>query len=306
MDFRQGGKPMTEKIGVTYYYVVAGAYHMALFYENSAGEKQVIEVAPLFNQSQLSVFEMVGEFVKESWDTAKLVNRNDGSPFGFIVGGVRDWNAEDDMREKEVLVTSDDLSFKWGALVADATEALALHYEYRPFQQNSNTFVATLLEDVGLPQPARTSEFWTPAWGFRLHDPLVGSSISAEWLGSSHFTFDYSGRETTNILVDDPVDINVHWANGEITVTADGTNVLSLQDLPIDSMIGTTTSIAGVDGHVVLIGSSGDDTFDGHGSDCLMLGGPGDDIFLLGYGGSDWIDGGWGHDTAKYTQTNDP
>jgi hypothetical protein len=45
---------MTEQIGVTYLPVVGGTYHMALFYENGDGQKQVIEVAPQHNLDELS------------------------------------------------------------------------------------------------------------------------------------------------------------------------------------------------------------------------------------------------------------
>jgi hypothetical protein len=83
-------------------------------------------------------------------------NVNDGSPYGFIVGGVRPWSdALDTQRPAEVLLTGDDLLGEWSTLVAAAGEAFALHYEYRPLQQNSNTFVATLLDNAGLPQPQR-------------------------------------------------------------------------------------------------------------------------------------------------------
>src|SRR5436190_21196686 len=78
----------------------------------------------------------------------------------------------DSARPKEVLATGDNLSAKWAELVAAANAAFAARYEYRPIEQNSNTFVATLLENVGLPQPSRQifpgsgilGQFDTPAY----------------------------------------------------------------------------------------------------------------------------------------------
>src|SRR5262249_42903978 len=152
-----------------------------------AGVKRVIEAAPQFGLSGgvLSVPQALGEIIKESFRTT---NTNDGSPFGYIVGGERGWNdpptAEDDKRPTETIITGDNLRAKWDALIADATEIFALHYEYRPVEQNSNTFVATLLNDVGLPQPTGKifnedgipiGEYATPGSQsqYRLHDPLV-------------------------------------------------------------------------------------------------------------------------------------
>src|SRR5437016_6192693 len=124
---------MAERIGVTYLPVMAGTYHMALWYENSAGDKKVIEVGPLVNQTQIASYLQYGEVIQESFNPQSL---NIGSPFGWMVGGEREWNSQDDTRPSETLRTADDLTATWGALVADATEALALHYEYRPFHQN--------------------------------------------------------------------------------------------------------------------------------------------------------------------------
>jgi hypothetical protein len=81
---------MTEKIGVTYLSVLAGnAWHMALFYENSAGQKRVIEAAPQFDMGQLAASVQIGEVIKEAF---RSTNTNDGSPYGFIVGGERAWS----------------------------------------------------------------------------------------------------------------------------------------------------------------------------------------------------------------------
>jgi hypothetical protein len=74
---------MAEQIGVTYLPVVGGAYHMALFYDNGDGQKQVIEVAPQHNLDELSASAVFGELIKEAFLPG---NTNDGSPFGFIVG----------------------------------------------------------------------------------------------------------------------------------------------------------------------------------------------------------------------------
>jgi Ca2+-binding RTX toxin-like protein len=230
------------------------------------------------------------------------------------VGGDRAWSNlppyGDDARPTETLVTGDDLSGRWGALVADATELLALHYEYRPLEQNSNTFVTTLLQDVGLPQPARQifldgfpGVFVTPAYQYQLHDPLGSTSPPPQSLGPSDFRFGDAAPNQTAVAAGDS-NITVQWSDNTIAVTADGENIANLIDIPLDTTIGAASSITGIDGHVVLVGSSGNDTFDGNGSDCLMLAGPGDDTFLLGYSGSNWIDGGSGDDTAQYTQSD--
>jgi len=226
------------------------------------------------------------------------------------VGGVRNWNGGDDARPREIIATGDNLSANWGALVAAATEALALHYEYRPIQQNSNTFVVTLLEDAGLPPPllagdgVLVGEFLTPAYQYQLHDPIGSTSPPPQSLGSSDFKFGDAAPNQTEVVVGDSTDITVQWSNSTIAVDVDGKNIANLIDIPINSTIGATSSITGINGHVVLVGSSGDDSFDGEGSDCLMLGGPGQDIFLLGHSGSNWIDGGSADDTAQYTASN--
>jgi hypothetical protein len=106
---------MTEQIEVTYLPVVGGAYHMALFYDNGDGQKQVIEVAPQHNLDELSANAVFGELIKEAFLPG---NTNDGSPFGYIVGGVRAWDPEgDDLRPREIIATGDNLSARWGALV---------------------------------------------------------------------------------------------------------------------------------------------------------------------------------------------
>src|SRR4051812_1106268 len=262
---------VTEKIGVTYLSVLGGAaYHMALFYEDSSGQKFVIEASPQFDMGQISITDQLGEAVKEIFSE----NQNDGSPYGFLVGGVRPWSPDppylDDSRPSETLVTGDNLQGRWGALVAAAGEAFAAHYEYRPLQQNSNTFVATLLEDAGLPQPA--DNYLTPAYSYRLHDPLMGP-IDPTALGATNFRF---GEITTNkseVKVGQ-ADITVEWSNGAVNIAANGTSVDNLVDTPINDNVGSGTSVFGDDGHVVLVGSSSSDVFDGHGGDCLLLAGP--------------------------------
>jgi hypothetical protein len=134
---------MSERIGVTYLAIqgAPGTCHMALFYEDNNGFKKVIEAGPRIPESNISSSAVFSETVKEAFSSS---NENTGSPFGFIVGaGVRDWSDGvpnlDGLRAQETLVTGDDLGAKWGALVAAATEALALHYEYRPVEQNSVT-----------------------------------------------------------------------------------------------------------------------------------------------------------------------
>jgi len=52
-----------------------------------------------------------------------MTNDNDGSPFGLIVGAaqaVRDWNANDDAKPKEILLQGQDLSLTWSNIVQDA------------------------------------------------------------------------------------------------------------------------------------------------------------------------------------------
>jgi Ca2+-binding RTX toxin-like protein len=147
-------------------------------------------------------------------------------------------------------------------------------------------------------------EFLTPAHQYQLHDPLGSTSPPPQSLGSSDFKFGDAAPNQTEVVVGDSTDITVQWSNSTIAVDVDGKNIANLIDIPIDSTIGATSSITGIDGHVVLVGSSGDDSFDGEGSDCLMLGGPGKDIFLLGHSGSNWIDGGSADDTAQYTASD--
>lgn len=303
---------MTERIGVTYLAVEGGAYHMALFYEKSDGQRLVIEASPLNNISGggLTVPDALGEIIKEAFTPG---NSNDGSPFSFIVGGERAWeSAKDDGRGIETLITGDDLRAKWGAIEAAATEALALHYEYRPLEQNSNTFVTTILKDAGLPQPTRQilnsngvpiGEYATPAYQYELHDPLA-NTIPPQAIGSTDFKFGDAAPNKTEIVVGDPVDIVVQWADGSISVNVDGSNVANLVDVSLAAVVSPGESIGGVSGNVVLVGTSGNDTFDGEGSGCVMLGGPGDDTFLLGYGGADWIDGGSGVNTAQFSQSD--
>jgi hypothetical protein len=295
---------MTEKIGVTYLHVQGATFHMALFYDNGAGVKRVIEAAPQFNIGQISAASAIGELIKEYFRPS---NTNDGSPFGFIVGGVRAWNPADDARPAEILATGDNLAGMWGALVADAEASFAVHYEYRPLQQNSNTFITTLLADVGIPQPTRQilpgsgmlGQYSTPGYQYRLHDPLGGFNPGPQSLGSSNFKFSDASSNQTEVIVGDSAHITAQWANGAVTVTADGINIAELVDIPVDGTI-NPASITGVQGHVVLVGSSGADTFDAGGADSLMLGGAGNDTFSLGYGGPDWVDGGSGRDTVNY------
>jgi len=299
---------MIEKIGVTYLHVQGATFHMALFYENSVGVKRVIEASPQFNIGQISGASAVGELVKEYF---RPTNTNDGSPFGVIVGGERAWSdaapINDGARPAEVLLTGDNLAGIWGGLVADAVASFAVNYEYRPLQQNSNTFITTLLADVGLPQPTRQilpgsgmlGQYSTPAYQYRLHDPLGGFNPGPQSLGPTNFRFSDASSNQTEVIVGDSAHITVQWANGAVTVTADGTNIAELVDIPVDGTI-NPASITGVQGHVVLVGSSGADTFDAGGADSLMLGGAGDDTFSLGYGGPNWVDGGSGRDTVNY------
>ncbi len=167
---------MTQTIGVTYLWLpYEQAWHLALYYDDGAGNKQVIEAAPQFNIfSPLTFGQVAGETWKELWATT---NQNDGSPFGLIVGGVRSWNAnnaKDDARPQEILKQADDLSSVWAGLVADANQKFAAGYEYRDLQQNSNTFVATLLTDAGikLPTGAPIGMAFIPGLQNILHDPI--------------------------------------------------------------------------------------------------------------------------------------
>jgi hypothetical protein len=58
----------------------------------------------------------------------------------------------DDARPKEILLPGQDLSSTWNGIVQDAIQKIAAGYEYRLLQQNSNTFVGTLLRDAGFKQ----------------------------------------------------------------------------------------------------------------------------------------------------------
>jgi hypothetical protein len=124
---------MTETIGVTYLSVLGGtAYHMALFYENSAGVRTIIEAAPQIDMGQVPITTQIGEVTKEAFSSE---NTNDGSPYGYIVGGVRSWSTLppflDDQRPSETLLTGDNLQATWNQLVTAANNAFAQHYEYR-------------------------------------------------------------------------------------------------------------------------------------------------------------------------------
>jgi hypothetical protein len=52
---------VTEKIGVTYLSVIGGTYHMALFYQDSAGQRWVIEAAPQIDMGQVPAATVGGE-----------------------------------------------------------------------------------------------------------------------------------------------------------------------------------------------------------------------------------------------------
>ena len=294
-----------EKIGVTYLQLnVAGfidvEYHLAIFYQDSAGVKQVIEVGPQFSVNQgMAWYQGVAEIAKELW---QIPHHNDGSPFGLIVGsptGFRPWDSGDDSRPPETLLTGTDLSAVWAGMVADAAQLIADGYEYRPVTQNSNTFAGTILRDANLrlPTGAPIGLSYVPGLQYILQEPTRGQTDYPISLGASDYAFADPDKNTTSLVVGDPTYVTIRWGNGTATASINGDTSNVVAD--------TVTSVTGVDGHVMLTGSSGDDTFDGRGSDCLMLGGPGDDTFLLGYGGNDWIDGGSGNDTATYSKSAD-
>jgi hypothetical protein len=81
---------MTQVIGVTYLFVPNAAFdswHLALFYDDGAGNKKVIEAVPQNGfPAKLSVGQALGEAAKEQWS---MTNENDGSPFGLIVGAAQ-------------------------------------------------------------------------------------------------------------------------------------------------------------------------------------------------------------------------
>jgi hypothetical protein len=60
---------MTQVIGVTYLFLPQeDAWHLALFYDDGAGKKQVIEVAPQNNfPDRLSFGQVAAEIAKEQW-----------------------------------------------------------------------------------------------------------------------------------------------------------------------------------------------------------------------------------------------
>jgi hypothetical protein len=301
---------MTQQvIGVTYLYLPQeNAWHLALFYDDGAGKKQVIEVAPQNNfPDRLSIGQVAAEIAKELWS---LTNENDGSPFGLIVGaaqGFRGWNefnANDDARPKETLLQDDNLSSIWNGIVADAAQKIAAGYEYRPVQQNSNTFVGTLLRDaqgagidIRMPTGQPIGISFIPGLQNILHDPIGQRSDLPSSLGATDFAFSNPDPNTTSIVVGDPTFVTVQWESGQVDVTVNG-QASTFEPYAV-------TSVTAADGHVVLIGSSEGVTFDAHGSDSLMLGGPGDDTFLLGYGGNDWIDGGSGNNQVICSKSTD-
>lgn len=297
---------MTEQIGVTYSPVLYEGRHLALYYERSDGTRTVIEAWGA-NKDTMTTGQKAAGAMQDAW---MLRSENFGSPWGPLVGpstsGERDWDtATDGKLNSETILTSDNLapgqtlSGIWADIESDATARLAAHYEYRPFSQNSNTFVATLLADTGVPFPTGWSNGMTLAPGlqYRLHDPLGSRSDLPTSLDATDFAFSDPSGSTMSLVVGDPTDVTLQWGNGTLGV-----------DIASDvepAQPDTGTSITGVNGHVALVGTSGNDTFDGHGSDCLMLGGSGDDALLLGYGGNDWIDGGSGNDTATYSKSAD-
>src|SRR5207244_2700580 len=122
------------------------------------------------------------------------------------------------------------------------------------------------------------------------HDPLGNRVDTPRSLDATDFIFSDPNSTTTKIVVGDPVNVTLTWGAGTLSVDIDGQSETNQVD--------TVTSITASNGHVALIGTSGADMFDGHGSDNLIVGGPGDDTMVLGYGGSDWIDGGAGSDKA--------
>jgi len=299
---------MTQVIGVSYKWLPEErAYHLALYYDPGTGDqnKRFIEAGPQNNPGdQITFGQAAQELLKEQW---ALTNENDGSPFGLLLGGDRGWKeygANDDERPTEALLTGDDLSSTWAAILADATQKIAAGYEYRPMQQNSNTFVATLLKDaqqrgvnIGMPTGAPVGMAFIPGLQNTLHDPIGRRSDLPNSLGATDFAFANPDANTTSIVIGDPVYETVRWESGQISITING------QSSEFEPF--AVTSVTAANGHVVLIGPSSGATFDGNGSDCLMLGGPGDDTFLLGYGGNNWIDGGSGKNQAIYSKSSD-
>ncbi len=101
---------MNEQIGVTYFPVLDGGYHMAEFYTNRAGETKVIEMAPA--DRSLGPVDLAKAVVHEHF----FSNSNTDSPWGRIVGGERKWGESDLDRPLELLKEGDDLSGQWKSI----------------------------------------------------------------------------------------------------------------------------------------------------------------------------------------------
>src|ERR1041385_9418764 len=145
---------MPERIGVMFSPVLFEGRHLAIFYERANGDKTVIEAWGA-NKDTLTFSQKAGGAIQDAW---RLTSDNFGSPWGILVGegatGERAWDPiADGSQVSEILLTGENLSATWGALQTSTLAALAAHYEYRPFSQNSNTFIATILEDAGVPLP---------------------------------------------------------------------------------------------------------------------------------------------------------
>ena len=296
---------MTETIGVFYTQVdVAPGFHpwhVGLYYTNSQGITTLLQALPQNGSATLPLSTVLAELAKESFATS---NQNDGSPFGLIVKGPTSFAANEPVPPSDpILVSNDSLQDIWNGLVADASLKFGEGFEYRPLQQNSNTFVATLLSDAGLPLPTGQAIGlgYAPALQYRLHDAIGPKMDLATSLGATAFAFSNPNADTTSVVVGGSVDVTVQWGNGTLQESISGGSIPISTSAAADSL----NIISAADGHVVLIGSSGNNTFDADGSDDLMLGGPGIDTFVLGYGGNDWVDGGSGSNTATYSKSSD-
>jgi Ca2+-binding RTX toxin-like protein len=135
-----------------------------------------------------------------------------------------------------------------------------------------------------------------PGFQYRLHNPLGSVGYPPTSLDATDFIFSNPNGTTTKIVVGDPVIITLTWGVGTLSLDIDGQSETN--------QVETVTSITAANGHVALIGTSGNDIIDGEGSDTLIAGGPGNDT-IIGYGGSDWMDGGGGNDTVTYAAIAD-
>ena len=312
-----------DLIGVTFLGPLSGtdgAYHMAIFYatEDALGNityNGVIEFGPQNPIGSFSLVAAAAEATKEYFANVAGQNVNDGSPFGLLLGGERDWDANPDalnsIRDYQILITGADLSTQWNTMVNYARTVNEEGYEYRPLQQNSNTFVESALLLAGIPEPTApgsqyatainpqthtTEQVWVPAAQNLVHDP-VGNPEPPTPIELSPYQFANLNPTTTVITPDPAAGVTVQWNGQDVTITLPGYSPDTIPD--------TTGAVTGVSGNLVLIGTASGSTFDANGSGALMVGGPGNDTFLLGYGGNDWIDGGGGTNTADYSQSSD-